>query len=62
MLVSVCIGSHRWNPEIPGGTDAWLVRVVYEGGPLAGCAYIWCDDRDAAIVKPDEGCRHWKYG
>lgn len=47
--------------KTPSGEDAWLVLVVYEGGSLHSCAYIWREDDHAAEIRSDEACRHWKF-
>jgi len=47
--------------KTPGGEDAWLVRLVYEGGSLDSCAYVRRDDGRTAEVRGDGVCRHWKY-
>jgi hypothetical protein len=54
--------SEAARSKTPRGEDAWLVRVVYEGGSLDSCAYTWRDGGHAAEVRPDELCRHWRYG
>jgi hypothetical protein len=46
---------------MPGGQDAWLVRVVYEGDSGDVCMYIWRDSHRKRHLVLDSGCFHWKY-
>jgi hypothetical protein len=57
--------AEKIETQTPSGIDAWLVRLVADGGSGDLCGFVWrAHEAGRAFgtvirVRFDRGCRHW---